>query len=121
MMITLSRTIGRTVFSLLLMFLVVSCSPPKQNSRNRYINDNPGMTVEIKKAIRDGDVIPGMNKEHVLASWASPILKGVEIENDISYESWIYPNMKNSPFISLYFDNDVVVKVVRLESLPKYE
>ena len=120
-MIILSRIVNRIIFSVLFMLLVISCSPPKQSSRNRYIHDNPGLTTEIKKAIRDGDIIPGMNKEHVLASWASPILKGFEIENDVSYETWIYPNMKNSPYVNLYFDNDVVVKVVKLESLPKYE
>ena len=120
-MINLSGTINRMFFSVFLMFLIVSCSPPKQNSRNRYINDSPWLTAEIKKAIRDGDVIPGMNKENVLASWASPILKWIETENNKKYETWTYPDMQNSPFVNIYFDGDIVMKIVKVKSLPLIE
>ncbi len=120
-MINLSGNINRIFFSVLFMFLIVSCSPPKQHSRNRYVNDNPGLTSEIKKAIRDGGVIPGMNKENVLASWASPILKWLKTENNKKYEIWTYPDMQDSPFINIYFDNDIVIKIVKIKNLPQVE
>jgi len=120
-MIELNRSVKIIYAIFLLPLLISTCSPPKLNSRTRYINDNPGLTPEIKRAIREGDVIPGMNKEHVLASWASPILKGVEIEKNISYESWVYPDMKQSPYVNIYFNKDIVAKVMKLKYLPKYE
>lgn len=117
----LSGIIKRIFLSALFIFLIVSCSPPKQSSRNRYVNHNPDMTIEIKKAIRDGDIIRGMNEEQVLASWASPILKWLEAENNKKYKVWTYPDMQNSPFVNIYFDNDIVIKIVKVKNLPQVE
>jgi len=100
------------------LFLLLSCTPPKRHARARYVNDTPGLKSEIRNAILAGDVIEGMTKEQVYASWATPIFKGEKTENGREYEYWTYPDMKDSPFVNLYFRNDIVVKIIKLDKKP---
>ena len=100
------------------LLLFISCTPPKRHMRQRYVNDNPELKSEIKKAILRGDVIVGMTKEQVYASWATPIYKGEKKENGTTYEYWTYPDMKQSPFVNLYFMGDFVVKIEKLNHQP---
>jgi len=102
------------------LLLLLSCTPPKKHLRQRYVNDTPELKSEIRKAILDGDVIEGMTKEQVYASWATPLFKGEKKENGITYEYWTYPEMKSSPFVELYFRNDIVVKIIKLDKKPGY-
>jgi hypothetical protein len=100
------------------LFLLASCTPPKKHLRERYVNDTPELKSDVRKAILAGDVIVGMSKEEVYASWATPIIKGEKKENQTIYEYWTYPDMKDSPFVNLYFRDDIVVKIERLDEKP---
>lgn len=99
-------------------FLLFSCTPPKKHMRERYVNENPELRSGIKKAVIDGDVIVGMTKEQVYASWGTPIFRGEKTEKDITYEYWTFPDKKNSPFVNLYFQGDIVVKMEKLKEQP---
>ena len=103
------------------LLMAVSCTPPQRHLRERYVNDNPDLNSSIKKAILRGDVIVGMTKEQVYASWATPIYKGEKIENGTTYEYWTYPDMKQSPFVNLYFLGDFVVKIKKLDRQPEMD
>jgi len=100
------------------LFLLASCTPPKKHLRERYVNDTPELKSDVRKAILAGDVIVGMNKEEVYASWATPIIKGEKKEDKTTYEYWTYPDMKGSPFVNLYFQEDIVVKIEKLNEKP---
>lgn len=100
------------------LFLFLSCTPPKKHMRERYVNDTPELKSDVRKAILAGDVIVGMNKEEVYASWATPIIKGEKKEKGTTYEYWTYPDMKGSPFVNLYFQDDVVVKIEKIDKIP---
>jgi len=99
-------------------FLVLSCTPPRKSLRERYVRDNPELKTNIKRAILDGDVIVGMSKEQVYASWATPIFKGEKREEGQTYEYWTFPNMKDSPFVNIYFIDNVVVKIEKTDKEP---
>lgn len=100
------------------LFLLTSCTPPKKHMRERYVNDTPELKSDVKRAILAGDVIVGMNKEQVYASWATPIIKGEKKIKETVHEYWTYPDMKNSPFVNLYFRDDVVVKIEKIDKKP---
>lgn len=104
------------IISAVLLFLC--CTPPKKHLRQRYVNNTPELTKEVRRAILAGDVIVGMNKEEVYASWATPVFKGEKTEDGKTYEYWTYPEMKNSPFVNLYFRDDIVVKIEKLDKKP---
>jgi hypothetical protein len=100
------------------LLLAVSCTPPKEHMRVRYVNDNPDLQKDVKNAILRGDVIIGMTKDQVYASWATPIIRGERKENGTTYEYWTFPDKKQSPFVNLYFLGDFVVKIVKLDRQP---
>lgn len=111
------------IFSLIIIFLIIafSCAPPKMSLRERYVRETPGLKPEIRQAILDGDIIIGMTKEHVYASRATPIFKGEKWRNDETYEYWTYPDMKDSPFINIYFSDNVVVEIEKIDEEPSVE
>jgi len=102
-------------FSLVVIF---SCTPPQKSMRERYVQDNPEIKMEIKKAILKGDIIVGMIKEHVYASRATPIFKGEKQEKGKTYEYWTFPNVKDSPFVNVYFKDNIVVKIEKIDKEP---
>lgn len=101
-----------------LFLLLVSCTPPERGLRERYVRDNPGMKTEIKKAILNGNVIIGMTENQVYASRATPIFKGEKKRDGVSQEYWIYPDMKGSPFVNIYFSNKIVVAIEKTDEGP---
>ncbi len=111
------------IYSLFFTFLIIafSCTPPKMSLRERYVRDNPGLKSKIRQAILDGDIIIGMTKEHVYASRATPIFKGEKQRNDETYEYWTYPDMKGSPFINIYFSDNIVVEIEKIDEEPSVE
>ncbi len=112
---------SKILLALIAFFLFLTCTPPEKHLRERYVNDNPELKSDIKKAILEGDVIVGMTKEEVYASWATPIFKGEKREKGSTYEYWTYPNMKDSPFVNIYFMDDFVVKIEKTDKEPVIE
>ncbi|UCE65613.1 MAG: hypothetical protein JSU85_12200 [Candidatus Zixiibacteriota bacterium] len=109
---------SKILLILIALLFILACTPPEKNMRERYVNDNPELKSDIKKAILEGDVIVGMTKEQVYASWATPIFKGEKREKGSTYEYWTYPNVKNSPFVNIYFADDFVVKIEKTDKEP---
>lgn len=108
----------RYPLSVIFLIFVLACTPPQRHLRERYVNDNPEMKPEIKDAILDGDVIIGMTEYQVYASWATPIFKGITEYNGKKLNYWIYPDMKGSPFVNIYFSNKIVVEIEKTEIGP---
>jgi hypothetical protein len=100
------------------IILLLSCTPPEKSLRERYVQDNPEIKMEIEKAILKGDIIVGMTKEHVYASRATPIFKGEKQEEGKTYEYWTFPNMKDSPFVNVYFEDNIVVIIEKTDKEP---
>ena len=111
----------RSAQIIIALLIAVSCTPPQRHLRERYVNDNPELKNEIRKAILRGDVIVGMTKEQVYASWATPIYKQEVTEKQTTYEVWTYPDLKDSPFVNLYFLGDFVVKIEKLDHQPEMD
>ena len=106
---------GLILITLLLLF---SCTPPKKSLRERYVRDTPDLKSDIKKAILDGDIIVGMTKEQAYASRATPIFKGEKSLKGKYREYWIYPDMKNSPYVNIYFSDDIVIEIEKTDEGP---
>jgi hypothetical protein len=70
--------------------------------RRIFVEENPGLHVIIKEAILNGDIIIGMSKEMVIASWgmAEEISRSGSAFN--AYEEWIYGDTY------LYFENGIL-------------
>ena len=45
---------------------------PDRNTRQGYASQHPELSAEIRQAILEGNVIKGMTKEEVIASWGKP-------------------------------------------------
>jgi hypothetical protein len=109
--------LGKPIY-MICFLMVISCTVPKKNLRERYVGESPELKSEIKQAIRNADIIVGMNKEQVLASRATPIYKGERERDNKIYEFWTYPDLKGSPFANVYFLDDVVVEIEKTDRKP---
>jgi len=81
------------IFGIMLLFLLSGCATnalslePNINSKQKYIENHRGLSIEIKEAILEGKVIKGMTKDNVRASWGSP----TEIEDfSTNSNAWWY-------------------------------
>ncbi|MDD3375052.1 MAG: hypothetical protein PHY73_04945 [Candidatus Omnitrophica bacterium] len=87
---------------------------PDRNSRQEYVQANPEISDNIKKAILEERIVVGMTKEQVAATWGKP--SSIDDSNDGSHlkvhgkeeESWWY----RSFFGSTYFVDFNFGKVV---------
>ena len=90
----------------ILMLLLCGCettrplSLVRKDLRVQYINRNPHFPEDIKKAIKKGQVIPGMTKNQVVEVWGEPHWRG--------RNRWEYKGWRN---IYVMFDGDTVVSV----------
>ncbi len=94
----------------LVLFFGNACKEVKQpeiSRQEKYIQENPELSDEMKKLIRNGTVTVGMSEGEVRASWGDP--KTVEIFNsgENSYKRWIYGDGKPV----LYWKNHKVHKM----------
>ena len=70
---------------------------------------SPTVSPEIKEAIKNHQVIAGMDRDAVLSSKGPPDRKVREVRNDVEQEDWIYGLPPRVLFVT--FDGDQVVKV----------
>ncbi len=103
---------------ILLSAALLSCSIPTSKERLRYVNLHPETGEAIKKAILRGDVIVGMTKFEVYASWGGPREKGISAEKNWQGEYWRYIDMQDYPLVLLYFDGDHLSKIRKLKEPP---
>ncbi|UCE72630.1 MAG: hypothetical protein JSU99_04780 [Nitrospiraceae bacterium] len=73
-----------------------------ETRRRIFVEENPGLHLIIKEAILNGDIIIGMSKDMVIASWgmAEEITRSGSAFS--TYEEWIYGDTY------LYFENDIL-------------
>ena len=60
------------VFSAAALFLS-SCAADMHALRREYVRANPALTNQTKNAIINGEVIKGMTRDEVAASWGRPV------------------------------------------------
>ena len=70
---------------------------------------SPEVPPEIKEAIKNHQVIVGMNRDAVLSSKGPPDRKVRETRNDVEEEDWIYGLPPHVLFVT--FDGERVVRV----------
>lgn len=84
-----------------------------QDSGREYINRHPELTEEIKQAILHGEVIKGMTKDEVIASWGNPSRINEPFTNQFGNyygETWEYNRLLAIP-IYIAFENGIVESV----------
>lgn len=70
---------------------------------------SPSVPPEIKEAIKNHQVIVGMNRDAVLSSKGAPDRKVREVRDGVEQEDWIYGLPPHVLFVT--FDGDVVIAV----------
>lgn len=92
------------VFCLLLFIVGCETTQPmtliNKDLRLDYLRSNPHLPEKTRKAIRQGQVIPGMTKDQVLEVWGEPHWRG--------QSRWEYKGMRN---IYVLFNGDLVKSV----------
>jgi hypothetical protein len=61
-----------------------------QHRRQDYVDERPAISAEIKTAILEGKILPGMTADDVLASWGEPERKTVTYARAGITELWTY-------------------------------
>jgi hypothetical protein len=79
--------------------------------RSATVLYSPNVKPEIKEAIKNHQVIVGMDRDAVLSSKGPPDRKVREERNGVEQEDWIYGLPPHVLFVT--FDGDTVVKVVQ--------
>jgi hypothetical protein len=70
---------------------------------------SPNVTPQVKEAIKNHNVITGMDRDAVLSAKGSPDRRVREVRDGVEQENWIYGNPPHVLFIT--FDGDQVVGV----------
>ena len=70
---------------------------------------SPRIPEKYKEAIRNREILVGMNRDAVLSSKGAPDCRIREFRGGIEYEEWIYGVPPNTIFVT--FDGDIVTKV----------
>ncbi len=60
--------------------------------RDEYILEHPDLNPEFKEAIKNGNLISGMNEEHMIASIGHPKRTKILTVEPAKSEVWIYRN-----------------------------
>ena len=79
------------------------------NRRRPTILYSPEVPKKVKRAIRQHEVLVGMNRDAVLSSKGTPGRRIRETRDGIEYEEWIYGNPPALLFV--VFDGDMVVRI----------
>jgi len=95
-------------------FLVWGCRSTAQEAQRRleFVDAHPGISEVMAQAILDEEILVGMDKTMVEASWGRPARIEVGDLEGQPMELWIYGNVWNGePLRHLFFnDDDVLVK-----------
>ena len=70
---------------------------------------SPNVTPEVKEAIKNHNVIVGMDRDAVLSAKGTPDRRVREVRNGAEQEDWIYGTPPHVLFVT--FDGDQVVAV----------
>jgi hypothetical protein len=79
-----------------------------------YVGNHPELESGVKQSILNGEIVLGMTKEEVIASWGHPVeinqLDGVPGID----EQWVYYSNSESPHtcpkIALFFKDGIVTR-----------
>jgi len=111
----MSKKILLTCMILSFMLAISACQRLKK-PRKTYVREHAEISSEIKKAILEKRVIPGMNKEQLLTSWGNPIQKhrwgrkGDTIKEEYCYDFRHDPPSRDKLYV-ITLVNDTVIKV----------
>ncbi|HKJ94857.1 MAG TPA: hypothetical protein VKA32_04430 [Gammaproteobacteria bacterium] len=103
----------RVTLSAFLMFSLAGCAAmtsaltgtPTPAARAAYVKKHPEIPDRYKKAIKDGQIMEGMSKDEVRASWGDPCGLCYGTTSNSWGDSWEYgiPNSASTGQI-VYFD-----------------
>jgi outer membrane protein assembly factor BamE (lipoprotein component of BamABCDE complex) len=67
-------------------------NPEEQNNlrRKNYIQTHPNLSIDFRNAILNAQILIGMNKQQVLASWGNPNNTKKTVDISGSQEKWLY-------------------------------
>jgi hypothetical protein len=78
------------------------------NRRTDYVNARPGLAESTREAILAGDVLPGMTRDEVRASWGSPDRESRVVIDGRNLRVWEYGTL------GALFEGDVLDGFVNL-------
>jgi hypothetical protein len=82
-----------------------------QQRREKFVLENPGVSVEHREAILNGQIFIGMTADEVRAAWAiDGIWRGAQVNTTITAsgrkEQWVLGGVSSAKY--LYFTNGVL-------------
>lgn len=111
---------------LMLLFSICGCGvmiegvnrldgPTMQSRQARQLylethKDNPELSVKTKGYILNSQIVLGMTKNQVLASWGTPLHKNRSISSWGIQELWVYGNYLYSARY-LYFEDGILTNI----------
>ncbi len=95
----------------LLAGCAASSGKPGDDARTMYVTQHPEIEPRFARAVLDGNVLVGMNRDMVKTSWGEPTrIEKLPIGNEKGEERWTFGNyLVNNAVTHLYFRNNEVV------------
>jgi len=99
--------------TVLVALLGVGCVSSQQR-REKFVLENPGVSVEHREAILNGQIFIGMTADEVRAAWAiDGIWRGAQVNTTITAsgrkEQWVLGGVSSAKY--LYFTNGILVRI----------
>lgn len=90
-------------FSILgLSIAAVGCSSAEAQ-RKKYVSAHPDLPENVRGAILAGDLLPGMTKEQVIATWGKPLDTATQEEGEGNVERWVWGYQQADMRNGLYY------------------
>ncbi|MFH1037299.1 MAG: hypothetical protein V1789_01330 [PVC group bacterium] len=80
---------GWLILTLIALIVLPACVTPHQR-RQDYVDEHPGLSGDLAKAIMEGRIAEGMTADDVRASWGDPDRETLSITESGNQEIWSY-------------------------------
>lgn len=82
----------RAILTVVVVVVLLTACVAQQHTKRRqeYIKNHPDITERVKMAIKNGDVLIGMTKEELIASWGQPYDINRTVTATVIREQWVY-------------------------------
>jgi hypothetical protein len=82
----------RAILTVVVVAVLLTACVAQQHTKRRqeYMKNHPDITERVKMAIKNGDVLIGMTKEELIASWGQPYDINRTVTATVIREQWVY-------------------------------